>query len=93
MRVIFLGSIQQSPDMVQLIESSLSVIKSELPDDLIFFYQTSLDSKNGIEYDRHSNFIEFIIDKTNPPTSDAVLAVVQEALEKQNNSRPEPPFF
>ena len=83
MRQIILGSIKNNPIITHNIARAfiqarkfLHNLNIDLEIDYLFFGQTEVDWVYGLEYERHSSFIEFIIQTSQPPTLTNLTAMI-----------------
>jgi len=83
MRQIILGSIKNDSIITHNITRAfiqarefLHNLNIDLEIDYLFFGQTEVDWIYGLEYERHSSFIEFIIQTSQPPTLTNLTAMI-----------------
>jgi len=83
MRQIILGSIKNNPIITHNITRAfiqarefLHNLNIDLEIDYLFFGQTEVDWIYNLEYERHSSFIEFIIQTSRPPTLTNLTALI-----------------
>lgn len=74
------NNLKQAFDQAQLFLKELNI---NLDADYVFFGQTEVSWTYGLEYERHSSFIEFIVQTSQPPErSDTTAIVIKSSIEQ-----------